>query len=45
MPLAFGAAGAALGAVGLFWSMATLVGSGSVVARHLGIQRDPLPDS
>lgn len=35
MPLAFGAVGAALGAAGLFWSMATLVSGGSLVARQL----------
>ena len=35
MPLAFGAVGAAVGATGLFWSMASLVGSGSWVARGL----------
>ena len=35
MPLAFGAVGAALGATGLFWSMASLVGSGSWVASRI----------
>ena len=50
MPLAFGAVGAALGAAGLFWSMATLVSSGSLVARQLdlapsGDLRQPVPDS
>jgi predicted MFS family arabinose efflux permease len=52
MPLAFGAVGAALGAAGLFWSMATLVSSGSLVARQLELApagalhpRDPLRDA
>jgi MFS family permease len=35
MPLAFGAVGAALGAAGLFWTMATVVSGGSLVARQL----------
>lgn len=35
MPLAFGALGAALGATGLLWSMAAVVGGGSWVARQL----------
>jgi MFS family permease len=37
MPLAFGVLGATLGAAGLFWSMAWLVGGGSLVARQLEI--------
>jgi MFS family permease len=52
MPLAFGAVGAALGATGLFWSMASLVGSGSWVAQKLELGGDaalehskPLADS
>jgi len=51
MPLAFGAAGAALGAAGLFWAMATLVSGGSLVARQLELApsanvhpREPVPD-
>jgi ABC-type transport system involved in cytochrome c biogenesis permease subunit len=39
MPLAFGAVGGALGATGLFWTMATLVSSGSLVARQLDLTR------
>jgi len=35
MPLCFGALGTALGAAGLFWIMAGLVGSGAFVARSL----------
>jgi MFS family permease len=38
MPLAFGLAGAALGATGLFWAMGLLVASGSVAARRIGPQ-------
>jgi MFS family permease len=36
MPLGFGVAGVALGATGLFWLMAGLVGCGTLVARSLG---------
>ncbi len=36
MPLAFGVAGAALGAASLFWVMGALVAVGSVQARRLG---------
>jgi hypothetical protein len=36
MPLAFGVAGAALGATALFWMMGAAVASGSVAARQIG---------
>ena len=36
MPLAFGAAGAAVGASALFWAMGAAVGAGSVPARRVG---------
>ncbi len=36
MPLAFGLAGAALGAASLFWVMGVLVVAGSVQARRIG---------
>ena len=36
MPLAFGLAGAALGAAALFWVMGALVAAGSVQARRMG---------
>ena len=36
MPLAFGVAGAALGAASLFWVMGALVAAGSVQARRIG---------
>ena len=36
MPLAFGLAGATLGASALFWVMGAAVASGSVAARHVG---------
>ncbi|MEO9068174.1 MAG: MFS transporter, partial [Caldimonas sp.] len=39
MPLAFGLAGATLGASALFWVMAVAVSSGSLVARHVGAER------
>jgi MFS family permease len=39
MPLAFGLAGATLGASVLFWMMAVAVGSGSFAARHVGAPR------
>jgi len=38
MPLAFGLAGATLGASALFWVMGVAVASGSVAARHVGPQ-------
>lgn len=41
MPLGFGAAGAALGAAGLFWCMGSLVALGALVARSL----KPTPDA
>jgi MFS family permease len=37
MPLAFGVAGATLGASALFWMMGAAVASGSFVARHIGV--------
>jgi len=36
MPLAFGVAGAALGAASLFWVMGVLVAAGSIQARRIG---------
>jgi hypothetical protein len=36
MPLAFGLAGATLGASALFWLMGAAVASGSFAARHVG---------
>jgi MFS family permease len=39
MPLAFGLAGATLGASALFWAMAVAVSSGSLAARHVGAER------
>ncbi len=39
MPLAFGLAGATLGASALFWVMAVAVSSGSLAARHVGAER------
>lgn len=36
MPLAFGIAGAAIGAASLFWVMGALVAAGSTVARRIG---------
>lgn len=36
MPLAFGVAGAALGAASLFWLMGALLAAGSLQARHIG---------
>ncbi|MCE9661640.1 MAG: MFS transporter [Burkholderiales bacterium] len=41
MPLAFGLAGAALGASALFWMMGTAVASGSLAARRVGPQAAP----
>jgi len=35
MPLAFGLAGATLGASALFWLMGAAVASGSLAARHV----------
>jgi predicted MFS family arabinose efflux permease len=43
MPLAFGAAGATLGASALFWIMGTAVASGSLVARQVGAPKSALP--
>jgi MFS family permease len=42
MPLAFGVAGATLGASVLFWTMGAAVASGSLAARHVGVAR-PVP--
>ena len=43
MPLAFGLAGAAIGAASLFWVMGVLVAAGSVQARRIGAaQVEPL---
>ena len=39
MPLAFGVAGATLGASTLFWVMGAAVASGSFAARHIGVQK------
>jgi hypothetical protein len=36
MPLAFGLAGATLGASALFWMMGTAVAAGSIAARRVG---------
>jgi MFS family permease len=41
MPLGFGAAGAVLGAAGLFWSMGGLVALGALVARSLDTAPKP----
>jgi MFS family permease len=43
MPLAFGLAGATLGASALFWLMGAAVASGSVAARRIGAPRPALP--
>jgi len=43
MPLAFGLAGATLGASALFWLMGAAVGSGSLTARHIDAARPVLP--
>ena len=43
MPLAFGVAGAALGASALFWLMGAAVAGGSVVARRVGAPSAALP--
>jgi MFS family permease len=42
MPLAFGVAGAALGAASLFWVMSVLVAAGSTQARRIGAPATPL---
>jgi len=42
MPLAFGLAGATLGASALFWVMGAAVASGSFAARHIGVQKPAL---
>jgi hypothetical protein len=42
MPLAFGVAGAALGAASLFWVMGALVAAGSVQARRIGATLAPV---
>ncbi len=39
MPLAFGIAGATLGASALFWVMGAAVASGSLAARHVGVPK------
>jgi MFS family permease len=38
MPLGFGLAGTLIGATGLFWLMAGMVGAGSLAARRLAVQ-------
>ena len=43
MPLAFGLAGAALGASALFWLMGAAVAAGSVAARQVGAAQPALP--
>jgi MFS family permease len=43
MPLAFGLAGATLGASALFWMMGAAVASGSVAARRIGAPHATLP--
>lgn len=43
MPLAFGVAGAALGASALFWMMGAAVASGSVAARRVGAPKTAFP--
>ena len=43
MPLAFGLAGATLGASALFWLMGAAVGSGSLTARHIDAAKPVLP--
>ena len=42
MPLAFGLAGATLGASALFWVMGAAVAAGSLAARHVGVPRPAL---
>ena len=41
MPLAFGLAGATVGATALFWIMGAAVGSGSLAARRVGSAATP----
>ena len=41
MPLAFGLAGATLGATVLFWIMGAAVAGGSLAARHVGAGPNP----
>ena len=43
MPLAFGLAGATLGASALFWLMGAAVGSGSLAARHIVAAKPAYP--
>jgi sugar phosphate permease len=43
MPLAFGLAGATLGASALFWMMGAAVASGSFAARHIGVAQPAFP--
>ena len=43
MPLAFGLAGATLGASALFWLMGAAVASGSLAARHVGVVKPAFP--
>jgi len=43
MPLAFGLAGATLGASALFWLMGVAVGSGSLAARHIDAAKPAFP--
>jgi MFS family permease len=43
MPLAFGLAGATLGASALFWLMGAAVGSGSLTARHIDAAKPAFP--
>jgi MFS family permease len=43
MPLAFGLAGATLGASALFWLMGAAVASGSLAARHVGAVKPVFP--
>ena len=43
MPLAFGLAGATLGASALFWLMGAAVAGGSLAARHIDAARPALP--
>ena len=43
MPLAFGLAGATLGASALFWLMGAAVGSGSLAARHIEAAKPAFP--
>jgi MFS family permease len=45
MPLGFGVLGTALGASGLFWIMALLLGTGSLVARSIDPSARPVLSS